>query len=244
MIRAFHLTKVVHIHHIMPKRVYSIHCRLKEAESLSSSSSSQNWPTFSLAQDWTCDVQAVAIQSNDRDKNAVDTNEVTMAIARSLPLLEDSNSVPFVCRYRADLIAPLSVPQVHFLSAKLIKHRTLAPLRNKLLAVAPVTLHRRITASTSKSELEDLFAPYKPPSTGSIADRIKIDHPELVDFIEGVWSGQFHVTARTLTPIKAAIHLMATKISSDPRVVDQLTNRVGRDCRIKIAEGDDKEQKY
>ena len=226
MIRAF----------CLPKLLYSSMSRRLHYSSLSLSN---DWST--LAQDWTLEVVAV---KSIASAAVQPTQELTKAIERSLPLLDDSNSVPFVCRYRTDVISPLSVPQVHFLSDKWQKHKSLAALRDKLLAVAPNQLHRKILTSTSKSELDDLYAPYKPPSKGSIADRIQREHPELVQLVEGVWSGEHHVPAHKLRPYDDAVHLIASRIASDPTVMDQLTDRLQRDCRIKIVEHDDKDQKY
>ena len=204
-------------------------------------SSSNNWSA--LAKDWTRDVMEVKSISNSI---AVPANElqITMAIERALPLLQDSNSVPFVCRYRSDMTSPLSVPQVHFLSQQLQKYKSLATLRNKLLDLAPTQLHRKILTSTSKSELEDFYAPYRPPSKGSLAERIQKEHPKLVVMIEGVWSGEKHIAAHNLNPRNDAIHLLASRISSDPRVIDQLTERMQQNCRIKIVELEDNQQKY
>ena len=205
----------------------------------SSLSLSNNWST--LAQEWTIEVVAVKSTIATTEQPS---QELTKAIERALPLLEDSNSVPFVCRYRTDVISPLSVPQVHFLSDKLQKHKSLASLRDKVLGVAPKQLRRKILTSTSKSELDDLYAPYKPPSKGSIAERIQREHPELVALVEGVWSGEHHVPAHKLSPHDDAVHLIASRIASDPAVMDQLTERLQRDCRIKIVEHEDKDQKY
>ena len=109
------------------------------------------------------------------------------AIQRTLPLflqIKDNepyydntaaSSVPFVCRYRTDVIHPLTTQQVHLLRAMVGQHEDLRSLRAKLLPHFPLsdieddattTIRAKIMTSTSKTELEDLYAPYKPPSKG------------------------------------------------------------------------------
>ena len=61
-----------------------------------------------------------------------DHRTIQNAIQRALPLLfEDPTSVPFICRYRSDIISPLSTKQVHQLSATVQKYESLSNLRKK-----------------------------------------------------------------------------------------------------------------
>ena len=102
-----------------------------------------------LARAWT--VQLAEMEETRELQRASENAPLLIerAVARTLPLLEDTASVPFVCRYRTDVIAPLSTAQVHLLSVLLLKHASLASLRAKLLAVigvgANVTLSRDST---------------------------------------------------------------------------------------------------
>ena len=135
--------------------------------------------TSLLAKSWADQILAVEQLSQSRD-------QVIQATARSIPLLEDASSVPFVCRYRSDIIAPLTTQQIHNLYSLLSKHQALESLRKKLFQVLPVestdpTIVERIQTTTSKAELEDLYAPLKPPSKGSILHRIQSEYPQLVE---------------------------------------------------------------
>ena len=127
-------------------------------------------------------------QTHFRDDGGGSTSTVVdkqQAIQRTLPLLEDPTSVPFVCRYRTDIIYPLTTKEIHLLSDMLQRYRSLESLRNRMLETIPThllisdnsKLKSRIETSISKSELEDLFAPYKPPPKGSLEDRIRKDPP-------------------------------------------------------------------
>lgn len=130
------------------------------------------------------------------------------AVRRTLPFFlgggseadspSSSASVPFVCRYRTDVIRPLTTTQVHALLGLADKHRSLASLRARLLKHFPGggrgggrgdgcdadAVRRRILTSTSRAELEDLYAPFKPPAKGSLLERIREDHPALVEAVD------------------------------------------------------------
>lgn len=126
-----------------------------------------------LAQDWS--QQLISVDGSNHNLRAA----IVQATTQTLPLLEDVSSVPFVCRYRTEVIKPLTTRQVFELHTLKQKHASLAILRTKLLDCIIAdenndsALLQRIQTSTSKSELQDLYAPYKPPSKGSILERIQ-----------------------------------------------------------------------
>merc|ERR1712238_138416 len=94
-----------------------------------------------------------------------------------------SSSVPFVCRYRSYIINPLTTKQVHFLQSLVSKHSSLKSLRHKLLTLLSSQQQQQsssssssttllswselIKTSTSRTELEDIYAPFRPPSQNS-----------------------------------------------------------------------------
>jgi len=170
------------------------------------------------------------------------------ATHRSLPLLQDASSVPFVCRYRTDIIDPLTTRQVHFLQSLVAKHADLEPLRQKLLLVIPTNedpaLVERIQTSTSKSELEDLYAPFKPPSKGSILERIQKEHPQLVEQVDKLWSGDSSIQLSKLQPRDALLHLLSTKIAAEPKIMDVVLTEMQRHCRVKTSVIQDDANKY
>lgn len=192
-----------------------------------------------LARAWT--VQLAEMEETRELQRASENAPLLIerAVARTLPLLEDTASVPFVCRYRTDVIAPLSTAQVHLLSVLLLKHASLASLRAKLLAVvtAPPLVVELIQTSTSKTQLEDLYAPFKPPSKGSILEQITKAHPALVEAVEQLWSGGGHGNAPTpnpsqLEPREALVHLLASKIAGEPAILDLVLDELSKHCRV------------
>jgi len=166
-----------------------------------------------------------------------------------MPLLAgDSTAVPFVCRYRVDIIHPLSNQDIHRLSTMLQTHRSLESLRNRIMEhVGVVTstnknddnnnnnkaLKERVATSISKSELEDLYAPYKPPSKGSLEDRIRQQHPDLIPKVDTFWNDARQPIQDKRT--EEIVTLLANKIASDTSTTDALLEYVSRYARIQTS---------
>jgi len=183
------------------------------------------------------------------------------AVRRTLPLFlqvkgnetyyDDASaaSVPFVCRYRTDIINPLTTQQVHLLRSMVGQYDSLRSLRNKLLPYFPpegdytkanvTSIRDKILTSVSKSELEDLYAPFKPPPKGSIFERLQNKHPELVDSIEAVWkdksSSKTTVVKKWLkiAPREAVVQVLGTKIASEPQLTWWMIESLRMHCRVK-----------
>ena len=169
-------------------------------------------------------------------QSSSETKTFGLAIERTLPLLEDPIAVPFVCRYRTDIIAPLSTKQIHQLSDMIQKHRSLDSLRKRILDQLPSAasdLRFRVETSISKSELEDIYAPFKPASKGSLEERIKKDHPALVADVDTFWSTGGDATNLRLVPRDAAITLLANRIASHLPMMDAALEHTSSFCRVK-----------
>ena len=215
--------------------------------------------TTLLAQEWSTRLLQQCPPDNTKSSSALQTEQIVKAASRTLPLLQETASVPFVCRYRTDVIHPLTTEQVHLLSEWSGKHQALASLRQRLLDALPPEITssdsaankewlRKIQASTSKHELEDWYAPYKPPSKGSIAERIQKEHPHLVTIIDQLWDhGVFPKRQQqqsALQPHEAVIHLLAAKIAADPNTIDVVLENLYRYARIELKVLEDTENKY
>lgn len=157
------------------------------------------------------------------------------AMTRTLPLLEDPTSVPFVCRYRTDIIQPLSTQDVHQLSEMVQTYNGLQSLRQKILEKLPhddPKVKQRVETSISKSDLEDIYAPLKPPSKGSLEDRINKEHPQLKPLVDAFWEDCTSTPERQLKPRDAAVTLLANKIASHTTTTDALLEYVERYARV------------
>ena len=171
---------------------------------------------------------------------------VCQATERTIPFLEDVSSVPFVCRYRTDVINPLTTKQVHFLQSLVSKHGALGSLRSKLMGViSDENIIARIQTSTSKAELEDLYTPFKPPSKGSILERIQKEHPELVVAVDQLWSNRdSSVDSSKLRPREPLVQLLSTKIASEPKISMVVMDELRKHCRAKTTSSDPKYENY
>ncbi|KAG7338030.1 transcriptional accessory protein [Nitzschia inconspicua] len=203
-----------------------------------------------LARSWISKI--LQVEDAEASSSSSYRNDIQAATARTIPFFlpnHDSNfstaaaSVPFVCRYRTDIIRPLSTQQVHVLQSLVTKHSMLQSLRDKLLVHFPKkqigviedhgTVRERILASTSKTELEDLYAPFKPPSKGSILERIQSEHPQLVTAVEALWQGRADTNEWTKAgPREVLIQLLATKIAAEPQVTWMVLEELRKHCRI------------
>jgi uncharacterized protein len=92
----------------------------------------------------------------------------TEQVAATIALLDDGNTVPFIARYRKERTAGLDEEQLRTVAEQLEALRTLDARRSAILAsiqeqdkLTP-ELQTLIEQATSKTALEDLYAPYKP----------------------------------------------------------------------------------
>ena len=85
-----------------------------------------------------------------------------------IELLDDGGTVPFIARYRKEATGNLDEVQILSIEEKLAYFRELADRRETILASIAEQgkltdeLKARIEATLDKSELEDLYLPYKP----------------------------------------------------------------------------------
>lgn len=83
-------------------------------------------------------------------------------------LLDDGGTVPFIARYRKEATGNLDEVQIRAIEEKLAYFRELADRRETILASIAEQgkltdeLKRRIEATLDRSELEDLYLPYRP----------------------------------------------------------------------------------
>lgn len=169
---------------------------------------------------------------------------VQSAIQRTLPFLsDDPTSVPFLCRYRSDVIDPLTTKQVHQLSECVQKFGSLSGLRNKVINQLKENgcdslTQTRAETTISKIELEDMYV--KPPSKGSLEDRIQKEHPELIGVIDELWThrmsdaGLDRDLVRRAKPMDKAVILLANRIASDVNVLDALVDYGKRKCGVTV----------
>lgn len=89
-------------------------------------------------------------------------------IAAAIQLLDDGNTIPFIARYRKEATGGLDDSQLRHFETRLIYLRELEDRRQTILksiedqGKLSDELRRQIQQTQSKTELEDLYLPYKP----------------------------------------------------------------------------------
>jgi protein Tex len=105
-----------------------------------------------------------------------------------IELLHDGGTVPFIARYRKEATGNLDEVQIRNIEERLAYFRDLTERRATILSSiaeqGKLTDHlkSRIEGTRDKSELEDLYLPYRPKRHGmfsyvSLEQRVPQDHP-------------------------------------------------------------------
>src|SRR5580692_5295388 len=89
-------------------------------------------------------------------------------LAATIELLDEGGTVPFIARYRKEATGNLDEVQIRAIEEKLLYFRELEDRKATILATIQEQgkltdeLKRRIEVTLEKSELEDLYLPFKP----------------------------------------------------------------------------------
>ena len=89
-------------------------------------------------------------------------------LVASIALLDEGSTIPFIARYRKEATGNLDEVQIRSIAEKLAYFRELQDRRTTVLASIEEQgkltseLRARIEAALERSELEDLYLPYKP----------------------------------------------------------------------------------
>ncbi|PHM44852.1 30S ribosomal protein S1 [Xenorhabdus mauleonii] len=89
-------------------------------------------------------------------------------VQAAITLIDEGNTVPFIARYRKEVTGGLDDTQLRLLESRLGYLRELSSRRQTILksieeqGKLTVELENAINATSSKTELEDLYLPYKP----------------------------------------------------------------------------------
>ena len=88
--------------------------------------------------------------------------------AATIGLLDDGNTIPFIARYRKEATGTLDEEQLRTISSELERLRALDERRTSIMASIEEQgkmteeLSKKLLAVSTMTELEDLYAPYKP----------------------------------------------------------------------------------
>jgi len=106
-----------------------------------------------------CDMQQILVEETGLQNHQV---------AQTVTLLEEGNTVPFIARYRKEVTGELDEVQIRLLQARLGYFKELDERRQTVLksieeqGKLTLELRSKIVACRQKTELEDIYLPYKP----------------------------------------------------------------------------------
>jgi len=172
---------------------------------------------------------------------ARELNVQTRQVDATIELLDDGATVPFIARYRKEMTGALDDSQLRQLEDRLRYLRELQERRNTILAsiqeqekLTPA-LEAQVRAAETKSELEDLYLPYKPKrrTKGQIA--IEAGLEPLADMLfedpekEPENVAQAFINADTHVPdtksaLDGARYILMERFSEDAALLRQLKN--------------------
>ena len=195
------------------------------------------------------------------------TLQVSMkSLLSTVELLDEGSTVPFIARYRKELTGNLDEVQIRAIDEKLLYFRELVSRKETILASIQEQgkltdeLKARIDQTLDKSELEDLYLPYKPKrrtkamiarekGLGPLADYLWNQEPtgtpleafagSFVDAEKGVDSAE--------EALEGARHILAETISDDADIRKLLRRTMFAEGVIvskKTADAIDEQQKF
>ncbi len=157
-------------------------------------------------------------------------------IEAAIRLLDEGASVPFIARYRKEVTQGLDDAQLRALEARLLYVRELNDRRDKILEsllsqgkLSPA-LKAQLEAASQKSQLEDIYLPYRPRKTSKalqareaglapFAERILTDAVDPTESLAGFQHDSYPDSASQLAAIQ---HLILEQWATEPGLLDQL----------------------
>lgn len=177
-----------------------------------------------------------------------------------IELLDEGGTVPFIARYRKEVTGNLDEVQIRDIEEKLAYFRELEQRRATILASIEEQgkltdeLKARIVATLEKSELEDLYLPYRPKrrTKATIAKEKGLE--PLADWIwaqEGTGLLEFATTFTGAASVEEALegarHILAERISEDAdlrRGLRQMMWEEGVVASRKMMDAVDEQEKF
>ncbi|HEY7085817.1 MAG TPA: Tex family protein [Hyphomicrobiaceae bacterium] len=181
-------------------------------------------------------------------------------VSAAVELLGEGASVPFIARYRKERTGGLDDTQLRRLEERLSYLRELEERRATVLKsieeqgkLTP-DLMRSINGATTKVELEDLYAPFKPKrrtkaqvareaGLEGLADQL-LSNPALVPDVEGA---KFIAVDKGVPDVKAALegarHILLERMGEEPALVGALRAWVWSEGKLsaKVSRGKEEE---
>src|SRR5581483_11633464 len=193
------------------------------------------------------------------------SKEVGAPVARveaAIKLFEDGATIPFIARYRKEVTGNLDEVKIRDIDIRRQYYTDLETRRATILnsiekqGKLSDDLKARILGCYSKSELEDLYLPYKPKRKTKAAVAIERGLEPLANYIweqtgdqaAGEFAEKFINLEKEVLTIEAAIegalHILAERIAETPEFRKQLRDRMLAEgvVRAKVVSGKETEK--
>ena len=191
---------------------------------------------------------------------AGELNVKPQQILAAMNLLDEGNTIPFIARYRKEVTGGLDDTQLRHFETRLIYLRELDDRRQTILKSIDEQgklndeLREKILATESKTELEDLYLPYKPKrrTRGQIAIEAGLE-----PLAEQLWQNpkltpeavaeQFISVDKGVTDSKAALdgarYILMERFAEDAELLAKLRQYLAANAMIeaKVIEGKEQE---
>src|SRR6266516_2738626 len=193
------------------------------------------------------------------------SKEVGAPVSRvetTLKLLEEGATVPFIARYRKEATGNLDEVKIRDIDEKRHYYRDLEDRRNTILGSIEKQgkltdeLKAKILACFNRSELEDLYLPFKPKRKTKASVALERGLEPLAQYIweqsgtdpAGVFAEPFVNAEKEVPSVEAAIegalHIIAERIAENPDFRKQLRERMLTEgvVRARVMEGKESEK--
>ncbi len=191
---------------------------------------------------------------------ATELNVAPNQILAAIQLVDDGNTIPFIARYRKEVTGGLDDTQLRHFETRLGYLRELEERRQSILKSIEEQgkltdeLRTQIEATQSKTELEDLYLPYKPKrrTKGQIA--IEAGLEPLAELLWNEPKNDPETTAlsfvdaeKGITDTKAALdgarYILMERFAEDAQLLARVRQYLQKNAQIesKVAEGKEQE---
>ncbi len=182
--------------------------------------------------------------------NALNLNQ--RQVEKTIELLEQGATVPFIARYRKEVTGSLNEVQIAAIRDLLLRLKELDKRREAILAsieeqgkLSP-ELRRQIESAETLTDLEDLYLPYRPKRRTRATIAIEKGLEPLADNIMRAakdTSFTFHLPPFTSEDLQGARDIIAERVSEDAAVRNRVRNIFRRKAFLTaaLARGVDKD---
>ena len=180
-------------------------------------------------------------------------------LVATIELLDEGGTVPFIARYRKEATGNLDEVQIRNIEEKLLYFRELQDRKASILASIQEQgkltdeLKARIEASLEKSEIEDLYLPYKPKRRTKATIAREKGYGPLADYLWAQQPAETPLDPYAATfgdaneALEGARHIVAEMISEDAAIRQALRKIMFEEGVIvsrKIADAPDEQEKF